>query len=224
MKLCFSTAAVLLISSALPALAASPPPGVVDLLKGLEGKDTWLRIDVIRVQYPLNGKDATNVLPDGHVRYRLLMGFRSTESTATEEFTKDVERHLQQHHQEGQVRVLGKGSPVKIAKVESSDDEVQLEIRDSGNSKNKIRFKYDKDKQSFTVDNVKHLLEVCFADSEAEAKGDQPTATIKLGMSLQEVTAIKGAPKTTVDMGSKVIATYPDLKLTFQDGKLADVQ
>jgi hypothetical protein len=220
-KLLLSTVLVALIP--LPAMAV-PPREILDLLRSLEGRSTWLRIDVIRLQYPLNGKDATNVLPDGHVRYRLLMGFRSTESTSTEEFTKDIQRSLQEGHQAGQVRIVGKGSPVKITKAEASDDEVELEIRDSGDSKNKIRFKYDKDKQSFTADNVKKLLAVCFADTEAEAKSDAPTAAIKLGMSVQEVIAVKGTPKTSVDLGPKTILTYPDLKLIFQDGKLADVQ
>lgn len=216
-------AAALVASMPLP-LVAAPSREILDFLKSLEGKSTWLRIDVIRVQYALGGKDATNVLPDGHVRYRLKMGFRSAESTSTEEFTRDVHSNLERQHQAGQVRMVGKGSPVTITKAEASDDEVELEIRDSGDSKNKIRFKYDKDKESFTTDNVKRLLAVCFADTEAEATSDQPTAAIKLGMSVDEVIAVKGAPKTKVDLGAKTILTYPDLKLIFEDGKLADVQ
>ena len=214
----------LTLGAGLPVFAGAPPPGVLDVVKSLEGKATWLRIDVVRVQYLLSGKDATNVLPDGHVRYKLLMGFRSTESTSSEEFTKDVERNLHQHHTDGNVRVVGKGSHVTITKADASDDEVELEIRDSGNSKNMIRLKYGNDKQDYNVDSVKRLLDVCFADSEAEAKGERPAATITLGMTVEEIAAIKGAPKTTVDLGSKKILTYPDLKLIFEENKLVDVQ
>jgi hypothetical protein len=101
------------------------------------------------------------------------MGLRSTESTSTEEFTKDVERSLQQHHQDGHVRVVGKGSHVTITKAEASDDQVELEVRDSGGSKNMIRFKYGDDRPSYTAENVQRLLAVCFADTESEAKGEE---------------------------------------------------
>jgi hypothetical protein len=56
-----------LLLSAPASTVAGPPADVALPLKSWEGKAAWLRIDVIRVQYLLNGKDATNVLPDGHV-------------------------------------------------------------------------------------------------------------------------------------------------------------
>ena len=206
------------------AAAGPAPAGVQEVLKPWLGKSAYLRFDVIRVQYMLGGKDATNLLPDGHVRYRLKTGLRAAESTSTDEFTKDIQRTLDKSDTPGQVRVVGRGSKVTISSIQAHDDEVELEVRDSGGSKNVIRFKYDKDKASYTPDNVRKLLATSFAETEAEAKADQPTATITLGMSVEEVIAIKGPPQTRVDLGPKAILTYADLKLIFAEGKLSDVQ
>lgn len=48
--------------------------------------------------------------------------------------------------------------------------------------------------------------------------------SITLGQSIDEVTASLGQPKSVVNLGSKKIYVYSDLKVTFQDGKVSDVQ
>ena len=45
-----------------------------------------------------------------------------------------------------------------------------------------------------------------------------------LGMSIDEVKAIQGEPQKIVDLGSKKIYVYKDLKITFSDGKVSDIQ
>lgn len=52
------------------------------------------------------------------------------------------------------------------------------------------------------------------------------TTTISLGMTRAEVERLLGQPQTRVDLGAKVIYTYPDrdLKITFLRGKVSDVQ
>jgi hypothetical protein len=47
---------------------------------------------------------------------------------------------------------------------------------------------------------------------------------IKLGMTLQEVKDGFGEPISIVDLGSKVIYKYKDLKVTFINGKVSDVE
>jgi hypothetical protein len=47
---------------------------------------------------------------------------------------------------------------------------------------------------------------------------------IAIGQTLDQVTALLGAPVTIVDAGSKKIYVYRNLKLTFTAGKLTDVQ
>lgn len=84
-----------------------------------------------------------------------------------------------------------------------------------------IRLKFDDG--VYTLEDVKRLVAVCFADSEADAKGTA-TVVISLGMTIDEVIKAKGAPKTRVDLGAKTILTYEDMKPIFTDGKLSDVQ
>ena len=48
--------------------------------------------------------------------------------------------------------------------------------------------------------------------------------TLSLGMGIDEVKAIQGEPDKIVDLGSKKIYMYKDLKITFQDGKVSDIQ
>jgi hypothetical protein len=49
-------------------------------------------------------------------------------------------------------------------------------------------------------------------------------ARIALGQSMDEVKANLGQPDKVVDLGSKKIYIYRDLKITFLDGKVSDVQ
>jgi hypothetical protein len=50
------------------------------------------------------------------------------------------------------------------------------------------------------------------------------TQTVALGQTPDQVTAILGAPKQIVDLGSKKIYRYPDMKVVFVDGKVSDVE
>lgn len=49
-------------------------------------------------------------------------------------------------------------------------------------------------------------------------------ATIAIGQTIDQVEASLGAPKRVVDLGAKKIYVYPDMKITFKDGKVSDVQ
>ena len=52
----------------------------------------------------------------------------------------------------------------------------------------------------------------------------QAPKTISLGQTEEEVVAILGEPKKIVNLGAKQIYYYPDMKVVFTDGKVADVQ
>ena len=62
--------------------------------------------------------------------------------------------------------------------------------------------------------------------SPAPAPSGNPgtPGTITLGQSIDQVTSILGQPKNVVDLGTKKIYVYPDLKVTFIDGKVSDVE
>jgi hypothetical protein len=49
-------------------------------------------------------------------------------------------------------------------------------------------------------------------------------ATVEIGQTVDQVTAVLGKPEKIVKAGSKQIYLYKDLKITFVDGKVTDVQ
>lgn len=82
-----------------------------------------------------------------------------------------------------------------------------------------VRFDMPRAQMSaMTAAQVKALIEPLFG-SESEAG-----RTIALGQTRAEVESILGKPSTIVDLAEKVTYVYPNLKIVFQDGKVADVQ
>jgi len=61
------------------------------------------------------------------------------------------------------------------------------------------------------------------ASVPAEPAPSQPV-TISLGQSIDQVVAIMGKPLQIADLGSKKIYKYKDMKITFLNGNVSDVQ
>jgi hypothetical protein len=61
------------------------------------------------------------------------------------------------------------------------------------------------------------------AAQQAPAQAPAP-AQIQLGQTIDQVVAVLGQPEKIVDLGSKKIYVYKDLKVTFVNGKVSDVQ
>ena len=61
------------------------------------------------------------------------------------------------------------------------------------------------------------------ASVPAEPAASQPP-TISLGQSIDQVVAMMGKPLQIADLGSKKIYKYKDMKITFLNGKVNDVQ
>jgi len=51
-----------------------------------------------------------------------------------------------------------------------------------------------------------------------------PPVNIDLGQTIDQVTGALGQPKSVVNLGPKKIYVYKDMKITFKDGKVTDVQ
>ena len=66
------------------------------------------------------------------------------------------------------------------------------------------------------------------AEQQAVNQGGDPAAaappTLSLGLSIDQVRAIQGEPQKIVDLGSKQIYVYRDLKITFTGGTVSDIQ
>lgn len=56
------------------------------------------------------------------------------------------------------------------------------------------------------------------------AQGTSEPPTIQIGQTVEQVKEAWGPPDKVVDLGKKQIYVYKDLKITFIDGKVADVQ
>jgi hypothetical protein len=58
----------------------------------------------------------------------------------------------------------------------------------------------------------------------APAAPAQPPPTIQLGQTTDEVTGLFGQPTKIINLGTKIIYVYKDMKVTFIKGKVTDVQ
>jgi hypothetical protein len=87
--------------------------------------------------------------------------------------------------------------------------------------------------QNVTGELTQVAQEADRADQEALAQAPPPGGTVapgtapvtlSMGQSMEEVFSIQGAPQKIIDLGAKKIYIYRDLKITFIDGRVSDVQ
>ena len=200
------------------------PADVKSHVAALKGKTFWLKIDLVEVNDGLRGIDAANVLENGEVSYRATIGgFRQSQSQSAEDFAEEVRNIIARDELLGwSVRVIQRGAKVVIRKAEAKEKEVYIELDKLSGARHAVRLKVNRD--NYTISEVKRLFNVAFAASEVELEGAEKTILLKLDMSIDEVIALKGNPKTRVELGSKTILSYDDLKLIFKDGKLVDAE
>jgi hypothetical protein len=214
---------VLAIVVAVPvASAREHEHAVKEYLGTLEGRSFWLKADVARIQAALSGKDVTNIYPDGTVSYRNhLSGFRSTITTDINEFVAAARQASIQQGVERNVRVFNRGTRVTVKDTSADDQEVKIDMVEAGGTKLGVMLKFERD--DYTAEDVQRSVGYILAESQADLSNTQ-TVSLELGMSVDKVIGLKGKPKTQVTIGRKTVLTYDDVKLVFQDDKLADVQ
>jgi hypothetical protein len=66
--------------------------------------------------------------------------------------------------------------------------------------------------------------DVVSQSAQADAGNAAGPVTISLGQSIADVESISGRPDKVIDLGAKKIYVYKDLKITFTDGRVSDVQ
>lgn len=59
---------------------------------------------------------------------------------------------------------------------------------------------------------------------ETQPQQQSEPATVQLGMTTDQVQSVLGKPQKIFNVGAKQIYVYQDVKVTFQNGKVADVQ
>lgn len=188
---------------------------IKEFCKGLDGTVYWLRIDVITVQRSLTFLDVTNLYPDGKVYYRGTLGDDSdqTRTQSADEFAAAV----RQRAPKDRYTILKRGARVTVDYTSPRKDQVKVGLKGEGKAKVAIWLKFEE--KEYTLEDLQKTLARAFAKSEADL-----AVTLKLGMSVEEVIEIKGAPKSRVDLGTKTILTYEDMKVTFEDNKLTNAE
>jgi hypothetical protein len=98
----------------------------------------------------------------------------------------------------------------------------------AGISGGKISFLSNGQLREFSKSDV---LQVTFGEESSAPQTRPPQATdatspmtIRPGQTIAEVTAILGQPKTIADNGAVKVYVYPDLKITFTNGKVTNAE
>jgi hypothetical protein len=76
-------------------------------------------------------------------------------------------------------------------------------------------------RRKISPQKLKAISLVVASESDVSA---QNTKTIPLGQTSEQVEAVLGKPDKIVNLGPKVTYLYKDMKVVFQNGKVADVQ
>ena len=212
------------------AFSAIAVSGEVDLkafAESIIGKKYWLKIDVIQLKPPF-GKTAhaTNIYYDERVVYRVIdpNTLRYIEIPDPEQFLAVAK----ERRSDMSPKIIPKGTEVEVRKVKLKGDQAIVEIESPEGIKSKVYFKFGKRKKagskySYDADAFRRLLFIVFSENPVGEEIHQ-TVEIRMGMTVDEVIKVKGAPKTRIELEGKLILIYDDMKLVFRDGKLVDVK
>lgn len=131
----------------------------------------------------------------------------------------------------GASRTLNPGDKVYITRLDTKRDIVHFELLTEAvttlGSGEGTRYRAEvnihvPDLESKSAADVKKAIDTVMAD--AATANAVESKTIKLGMSPDEVKTSLGNPEKIVDLGAKQVYIYKDMKVIFQDSKVADVQ
>jgi hypothetical protein len=128
------------------------------------------------------------------------------------------------------------GDKVYVANIDVNDDNIVFRVftveameRTVKGSTKATRFfsmvRFDFEKAFLPVAalaDVKKEISSVLATEEQLAAAD--TKTIELGQTIEQVEATFGKPAAVIKLGEKTIYTYKDIKVTFTNGKVTDVQ
>ncbi len=84
-----------------------------------------------------------------------------------------------------------------------------------------VKFQYESGIDGLSAESILDDIYVWLKPEEDVASS---TKTISLGMSSEQVVEIFDIPEKTIDLGSKKILVYEDIKITLVDDKVTDVQ
>ena len=202
--------------------AQTDRPAIVAFCKSVKGKDFYLKVGVVSIKHLIGGTDATNILPGPEASYRgTLGGTRQIQSSDAEDFAEEA-RLIAATMEDVSVRHYKRGTKVTIEKSKVEEDEMEIFLKETGGSKTKVRFKFDRQPDAYNPATVMEMFAFTFAATKEEL--EEKTVELMLNMSIAEVIEVKGRPTSRINLGAKTMLTYDDVKLIFQDGRLSDAQ
>lgn len=133
------------------------------------------------------------------------------------------------------VRNFTPGDRVYLTKLEFKDNAINFQIRSCDESQDSlfasVAVKFPKNYlASLSLEQIQQTIGGVLAiegpaiEEQPAVEPAAPPATIALGQTTDEVLAILGNPDTIVRLGMKEIYVYKTLKVTFENGRVVDVQ
>ena len=129
-----------------------------------------------------------------------------------------------------QSRTLDPGEQVYVTQISAKRDSVRMELLTvkvtsylgwGTRYRSELNFKIP-DLESKKPEEIKNIIDSIVA--EASIADAVQSKTIKLGMNAEEVKKALGNPEKIVDLGSKQIYVYKDMKVILKDSQVADVE
>ena len=135
-------------------------------------------------------------------------------------------------------RSFNKGEKVYSRKIKVKDDSVDVEVISEqmydllydGQTQSRrfevtLRFEFSKSAlQGMSAQDIKTAIDtILLKEEEMSSIPDQPRVVSK-NQSFAEVEKILGKPQKIINLDNKTIWIYPDLKVVFDNGKVADVE
>ena len=170
--------------------AQTDRPAIVEFCKSVKGKDFYLKIGVVRIKRLIGGTDATNIYPGPEASYRgTLGGSDQIQSSDAEDFAEEA-RLIAATLEDVSIRHYKRGTKVTIEKSKVEENEMEIDLVESGGSKTKVRFKFDKQPEAYNPATVREMFAFTFAATKEEL--EEKTVELMLGMSIAEVIEVKG--------------------------------
>lgn len=189
------------------------------LADSLKNKTKWLKVEVIRLEKSfLENSDVTHIA-DSSVYY--MLGFDNSFKKATRYYSAD--EFVAEYRSRLRSFTISRwlvGLKVVVHKISQQETGWAVGITNPTGSKSTVYLDFND--VAYRAVDIKKLLTVAFADSANW--NERKSANLTAGMLIADVIKIKGQPKTRVEIGTKTVFTYDDLKIIFQDGKLVDAQ
>ncbi len=134
----------------------------------------------------------------------------------------------------GSAKGLKVGEKVYVRDIDIGDDSVKFQLLtldmydviENGTTKRNrlvavLNFKFPKPQlSSMKLEEVKKAIDAVLLSEELASA----PKSIELGQTFDQVERVLGKPEAVAKLGNKTIYTYKNMKVTFIDGKVADVQ